>query len=158
MVQIMYRPDALARPVFGEIELDPFHTLFRVEVTGPLPGRNGEMDLVVLRRDAERLGAAPGDRADIGVFLAVLFKNQALRRIDLGDAIGDLEVHDPGGIFQPLRMLGAMKDLAAVGALAFENAAGVMQAVGEHADLAVRRRNELSVEPDQIGTFVKRHC
>src|SRR4051794_3646429 len=54
-------------------------------------------------------------------------------------------------------MLGALVDRAAVGALAFEHAACVMQPVGQHADLGFRRRHKLAVEPDQVRTLVEWH-
>src|SRR5882724_1710417 len=54
-------------------------------------------------------------------------------------------------------MLGAPVDGAAIGALAFEHAARVMQPVGQDADLAVGRRHKLAVEPDQVRTLVEWH-
>src|SRR5580704_2106417 len=55
-------------------------------------------------------------------------------------------------------MRGALKDFAAIGALALEHGAGVMQAMGEHADLTVDGRDELAVEPDHISPFIEGHC
>src|SRR5262249_8455154 len=62
-----------------------------------------------------------------------------------------------GGALQPLGMLGALIDRAAISALAFEHAARIVQPVGQDADLGLRRRNELAVEPDQVGTLVEGH-
>src|ERR1700676_4303903 len=116
------------------------------------------MDLVVLRRDAELLGAAPGDRPDVGFLLIVLFQNQPLGGVDLRHRIGDFEIEDCGRAFQPLGMLGALEHDAAIGAFALEHATRIMQAVGEYADLATGCGNELAGEPDEIGALVEGHC
>ena len=145
-------------PIFGEIEPDALEPLRRVEIARPFPGGDGEMDFVVLRRDAELLRAAPGDRPHIGFFLIVLFQHEPLGGVDLGHRIGDFEIEDFGRAFQPLGMLGALEHDAAIGAFALEHAARIMQAVGEHADLALGRGNELAVEPDEIGALVEGHC
>ena len=143
--------------VFGEIEPDALEPLRRVEIARPFPGRDREVNFVVLRRDAQLLGAAPGDRAHIGLFLIVAVEDQLFGGVDLGHRIGNLEVENVGRALQPLRMLGALVDGAAIGALALEHAARVMQPVGQDADLAVGRRHELAVEPDQVRTLVEWH-
>src|SRR6476659_4560739 len=55
-------------------------------------------------------------------------------------------------------MLGTPEHLAAIGALALEHAACVMEAVGQHADLAIGGGDELAVEPDKVRTLVEGHC
>ena len=115
------------------------------------------MNRVVHGGDAELLRAAPGDGPHIGLFLVVAVEHLPLGGVDLGDRVGDLEVEDVGGALQPLGMLGSLVDGAAIGALALEHAAGVMQPVGQDADLAVGRRHELAVEPDQVRTLVEGH-
>jgi len=121
--------------IFGEIEPDAFQALRRIEIAGPFPGRNREVDFVVLRRNAELLGAAPRDRPDISVFLIVFFQNKLLRGIDLGDRVGDFKVEDLRRPLQALGVLGAFEDDAAIGAFALEHAACVVQAMGQYADL-----------------------
>src|SRR5438046_1492982 len=54
-------------------------------------------------------------------------------------------------------MLGALVDGPAIGALALEHGARVVQAMGQHADLGLRRWDELAVEPDQVRTLVEWH-
>ena len=128
-----------------------------IEIARPFPGGDGEVDPVVLRRHAELLRAAPRDRADIGVLLAVLLHHQALGGVDLGDRIGDFEVEQGGGAHQALGMLGALEDHAVIGALAFEHGARVMQAMGEHVDLRLRPRHQLAVEPDHAFHLIEGH-
>ena len=106
------------------------------------------MDGVGLRRDAHHLRAAPGDRTHIGFLLAVLLQDEFLGGVDLGGGVGDLEVEHVGGAFEPFRVLGGLEDLPAIGALAFEDAARVMQAVAEHVQIGLVPRHELAVVPD----------
>src|SRR5262249_38658175 len=58
---------------------------------------------------------------------------------------------------QALGVFGALVDGAAVGPLALEHAACIVQAMGEHADLGFRRGQELAVEPDQVRALVEWH-
>src|SRR5208282_2201164 len=143
--------------VLGEIEADAFEPLRGVEIARPFPGGDGEMDFVVLRRDAELLGAAPGQRPHIGVFLIILLENQTLGGVDLGNIVGNFEIHQLRRSLETLGMLGAPENLAAIGAYALEHATRVVKAVREHADLALGGGNELAVEPDQVGTLVEGH-
>jgi hypothetical protein len=53
-------------------------------------------------------------------------------------------------------MFRALKNLAAVGALALEHAGAVMQPVGEHVQLGVGPGNQLPVVPDPAITLVER--
>jgi hypothetical protein len=106
------------------------------------------VDLVVLRRDAHHLGAAPGDRTHIGVLLAVLLQHQALGGVDLGDAVGNLEVERLRRFLQPLGMLGALEDFAAIGALALEHRARIVQAVRADVQRGFRPLDELAVVPN----------
>ena len=55
--------------------------------------------------------------------------------IDLGNRIGDGEVEHFRRALEPLGMLGALVNLAAIGALAFEHAARIVQAVAEHVQI-----------------------
>ena len=106
------------------------------------------MDGVALRRDAHHLRAAPGDRADIGFLLAVLLDDQLLGGVDVVDRIGDFEIEHLRRALQALGVLARLEDLAAIGALALEHAARVMQAVAEHVQIGVLPGHQLAVVPD----------
>ena len=134
--------------IFGEVEADALQPLLGIEIARPFPAGDGEMDGVVLRRHAHHLRAAPGDRAHIGFLLAVLLDHQLLGGVDLGDRVGDFEVEHIGRALQPLGMLGGLEDLAAIGALALEHAARVMQAVAEHMQIGLVPGHQLAVVPD----------
>src|SRR5262245_17906306 len=54
-------------------------------------------------------------------------------------------------------MFRAFVDHTAIGALAFEHAARIMQAVGQQADLGIMGRDELAVEPEGIRSLVEWH-
>ena len=134
--------------VIGEVELDALEPLFGVEIARPFPRGDGEMDGVVLRRDAHHLRAAPGHRPHIGVLLAVLRDDEILGLDDLLDRVGDFEVEHVGRPLQPLGVLLGLEDLAAIGALALEHGARVMQAVGEDVQVGVLPGHQLAVVPD----------
>jgi hypothetical protein len=53
------------------------------------------MNLVVLRRDPERLRATPCQRTHISVFLIILLEDESLGGIDLGNRIGNFEIQNP---------------------------------------------------------------
>ena len=108
--------------ILGEVEPDALEPLRRIEIARPFPGRDGQVDLVVLRRHAHHLRAAPGDRPHIGVRLAVLLEHQPLGGVDLGDRIGDFEVEDLRRRFSRSECSVRLEDLAAIGALALEHA------------------------------------
>ena len=116
------------------------------------------MNFVALRGNAQRFRAAPGDWTHISIFLIVPVENKLFGGVDLGDRIGNLEIQNARRIPQPFAVLGASENLAAIGALAFEHAARIMQPVREHADLGFGGRDQLAVEPDQVGTLVEGHC
>src|SRR6185437_10335655 len=86
--------------------------------------------------------------ADIGVFLAVLVDDHLLGLDDLVDRIGDFEIEHLRRFLQPFGVLLGLEDLAAIGALAFENAARIMQAVREHVQVGVLPGDEFAVVPD----------
>src|SRR5258707_15701912 len=54
-------------------------------------------------------------------------------------------------------MRGALEDPAAIGALAFEHAARIMQAVSENVDVGVGPRHQLPVVPDHAIDLVERN-
>jgi hypothetical protein len=149
------RGGRIGTAVFRHVDADALHLLGRVEIARPVPGRDGEVDLVALSRNAHHLRAAPGDRAQVGVLLPVLFEHQTLGRVDLGHAVGDLEIEDLGRFPQALRMLGGLEDLAAIGALALEHARSVVEAVGENVELGVLPGYDLPVVPDPSITLIE---
>ena len=108
------------------------------------------MDLGRLRGDAHLLAAAPGDRADVAVRQLVGLDHVAAGLVDLGDRIGDLEVEGLRAVMQALDVLGELEDLAAIGALALEHRAAVVQGVREHVDVGLAPGDELAVEPDEV--------
>ncbi len=141
---------------FRPAEPDALLEQLRREIGRPLPDRDGEVNLVLLRRHAHHLAAAPRHRADIGVLQLHRLQDLQAGGIDLRDAVGDLEAEDLGGLHQPLVMLGHLEDLPLIGALAFEHAGGIVQAVGQDMDPGVAPRHELAVEPDRSVAVVER--
>ena len=57
---------------------------------------------------------------------------------------------------QPLGMLAKLEDLAVIRALPLEDAARIMERVGEDMDARIPPRNHLSVEPNPAVAVVKR--
>src|SRR5690348_17984151 len=60
------------------------------------------------------------------------------------DRIGNLEIKDLRRPLQPLGMLRRLEDLAAIGALALEYGAGIMQAMAEHMHVGLRSEEHTS--------------
>ena len=117
------------------------------------------MNFVVLRRDAHHLRPAPGHRPHIGIGLAVLFQHETLGHIDLGDRVGDVEVEELGRPLQPFRMLCALEDLPAIGALALEHGAAVVQPVREHMQRGLTPWHKLAVVPDHpLKAVIRLFC
>ena len=108
-----------------------------------------------LGRDAHHLRAAPGDRAHIGIDKALALQGLAAGGVDLGDRVGDFHVEHFGRIEQPLGVLGELEDLAAIGALALEDAGAIMQAMGQDMHLGVLPGDEFAVEPDHAFALIK---
>jgi site-specific DNA recombinase len=124
------------------------------EIGRPGPHRDGEVDFRLLGRDAHLLGAAPGERAHIGILKAARGEHLAAGGVDLLDAPGDLEIEQPRALAEPLAVLGQLEDLAAISALTFEHGRGVMEGVGEDMDLGFAPGDELAVEPDPTVAVV----
>jgi hypothetical protein len=89
--------------------------------------------------------------------LIVFFDHEPLGGVDLGHRIGNFEIENIGRTLEPLGMFGAAENHAAIGALALEHAACVMQAMREQADLGVCGWHELAVEPQGVSTLVEGH-
>ena len=137
-------------------EANSAHLGFRREIARPVPGRDCNMDRVVLSRDTHHLAATPGNRPDVSVdnavgghhVIACLFENFIGPR--------NLEPQDLCGPEQPVAMLTCLVDRAAITAFTFKHAAGVMQAMGQDMNLSVAPVDELAIEPDLAVTVVKR--
>ena len=123
------RAARIGAAVFGDVETDAAHLLVDVEHARPVPHGDGDVDRGVLRRDGHHLAAAPGDGAHIAGREAVLLDHELLGRLELVDAVGNLEIEQFGRLLEPLGMLAALEDLAAIGALALEHAGAIVQAM-----------------------------
>jgi hypothetical protein len=113
------------------------------------------VDGVGRRRHAHHLRPAPGDRAQVGVGQLVRLDHQPLGGVDFGDRIGNFEIKNVCRTFQPFGVRGAFEHLAAIGALAFEHAARIVQAVGQHVNIRLRPRHQLAVKPDDAIELVE---
>ena len=56
---------------------------------------------------------------------------------------------------QPLGVFGQLEDFAAIGALALEHRARIVQAMCKHMDLGIRPFDELAVHPDKSVELVE---
>jgi len=114
------------------------------------------VDLGRLRRNADLLAAAPGDRADVAVGELVGGDHVAADLIDLLHGVRDLEIEHASTVNQSLGMLGELENLAGVGALAFKDRASVVQGVGQDVDLGLAPGDQRAIEPDETVAIVKR--
>ena len=57
---------------------------------------------------------------------------------------------------QPLGMLGQLEDLATINPFALENAAGIVQSMGQHMHLSVSPGQQFTIEPDHAIAIMKR--
>src|SRR5690606_9833383 len=131
------------------------HFFFRREIARPLPDGDGQMNAVVLRRNAQRIRAAPGDRAHIGILETLLLEQFAAGIVDFFDAERNLETENAGGLMQAFGMLSELEYLAAIGALAFKHGACIMQAMGQHMDFCILPVDEFSVQPDESVPLIE---
>ena len=113
------------------------------------------MDRVRRRAHAHPLRASPRDRTQIGVDEAIAKQDFRLGRVDRLDGPRDLEVQDARDSFQALRVLGRLENLAAIGALALEHRARVVERVGQHMNLRVPPVHHFAVEPDPAVAIVE---
>ncbi len=149
------RGRGIRAPIVGDIEPDALHPLRRIEIARPVPDGDAQVNGVVLRRDAHHLRSPPRDRAHIGVGEIVAPQRLGFGRVDLVDRPGNFKIENAGRVFQPARVLGRLENAAAVGALAFENRARIMQRVGQHVDLGVAPFDHPAVQPDPSVTIVE---
>ena len=66
----------------------------RVEILAPIPRRDREIDLRVLRGNPHLLAATPGDRADIAIDKIVGLQHVAAGLVDLGNTVWNLKADD----------------------------------------------------------------
>ena len=140
--------------ILGDRQPDALQALLHGEVGAPIPGRDGQVDLGRLRRDAHHLAAAPGDRAHIAIDELVGLDHVAAGLVDLGHAVGDREIQRLGAVVQALAVLVELEDLAAVGPLPLEHRAGVVQPVAQHVQVGLAPGHQLAVEPDEAVAVV----
>ena len=136
----------------GVCQADAVH--FIVEIVAPTPAGHGDADGGFGGEDAHLFGAAPGERADIGVFEAGFGEGVAFGGLDFGDAIGEVEAEDLGGFFQALGVVLGAVDLARIGPFAFEHGGGIVHAVGEDVDFGLAPGREFAVHPDKSVAVV----
>jgi hypothetical protein len=140
----------------GNPEARALHAVVAEQV-GPGPGGNGEMNCGQLRRDGKLLGAAPGDRAHIGIGLAVARQHLPAGGLDRLDTVRNLEAEDGGGGDQPLGVRAQLEDVAAIGPLAFEHAAGIVQPMRQDVQLRFPPGHKRPIVPDHAVTVIERN-
>ncbi|MNC43257.1 hypothetical protein D3C75_921090 [compost metagenome] len=142
---------------FGPLQTDALLLDLGVEIAGPFPGGDGQVNLAVQRRDAELFGAQIGDGTDVAVRQAVLFTGFLAGGVDLGHAVGNVEVQQLGRAFQPLAVRRQLEDLAAVHTLTLEHRRAVVKAMGQNVRFRVPPGHERAVKPDPAVTIVERN-
>ncbi len=129
--------------VFRHSDADALHPLRRVEIARPFPGRDREVDRVALGRHAHHLRAAPDDRADIGVGLLVGLQRRFFSPCRSPRPCRAPSCRGSRRPDQPLGILAALEDLAAIGPLALEHGRAVMHRMRQHVDARVVSRMSL---------------
>ena len=138
-----------------DVEPKPLADRLLAEIGRPGPDRDGEVDLRFLRRDAHLLGAAPGERAHIGVLEPARGEHVAAGGVDLLDAVGYFEAEQLARLPQPPAVVGESEYLAAISALPLEHGRGVMERVGEDVDVRLPPWDEPAVEPDRAVAVIE---
>ena len=142
-------------PPLRYFERDTLFEEFRREVRGPLPCGDDGIDSGVVGGDAHLPAAAPCGGTDVGVFEVLSFEEFAGDIVEFLDGVRDLEVQDFGGAVEALVVFLQTEDSAVVCALAFEDEAGVVEAVCDGVGLGVTPGDELSIEPDGAVSVVE---
>ena len=88
------------------------------------------MDFGQLRGDGKLLGAAIGERADIGIGKIVRLQDGVAGGIYFSGGLRQIKAKQFSRVYQPVCMLFQLEDVAAIGAFTLEDGGGVMQAVG----------------------------
>ena len=115
------------------------------------------MDLAVLGGDAELFRPQIGDGADIAVDQAVARAGFLAGGVDLGHAIGNLEVEQLGGALQAFAVRGQLEDFTAIHTLTLEHRRAVVKAMGQNVRFRLPPGNEFSIKPDPSVTIVERN-
>jgi hypothetical protein len=126
-------------------------------LTSGSKGGDGQVDLAVPGRNAQLLGAQIGDRADIAVDQAVARAGFLAGGVDLGHAIGNLEVEQFGRTLQALAMGCQLEDFTAIHTLTLEHRRAVVKAMGQNVRFRLPPGDELAVKPDPAVTIVERN-
>ena len=113
------------------------------------------MDAAALGRDADLLGPAVGDGADVAVREAHLVAGRLAGLVDLGDRVGQLEIQQIRRALEAFGMLRQLEDFAAVHTLAFEDRSAVMKRVGQDVSLGFAPRDEVAVHPDPAVAIIE---
>jgi hypothetical protein len=140
----------------GNAQARALHAVVAEQV-GPRPGRNGEMNFGRLCRDGKHFAAAPSDRAHIGIGLAVARQNLPAGGFDRLGAVRNLVAEDAGGGDQPLGVRVQLEDVAAIGPLALEHAAAIVQPMRQDVQLRFPPRHEGTIVPDHAITIIERN-
>ena len=102
----------------------------------------------LLRRDCHHLRAAPAKGPHIAIGDVIRCQYGHLGRIDLLVGNGNVKIKHLAGGAQTFGMFRASKNGAAVGTLALEHKACIMQTVAEGVGLGVTPIHHFTIEPD----------
>ena len=122
---------------FRQGQPDALHLGFRVEIGGPFPSRDRQMNGVVLCGNTHHLTATPGYRTHVAVGNAHGGDRLALRGLDFGDRKGDLEIQRRGGFVEPLGVFQRFEHTTVINAFALEHGTGIMQPMTQDMQLGV---------------------
>src|SRR5690606_24800163 len=86
---------------------------------------------------------------------SLLDEELAAGRLDLLHRIGNAEAKQPGRVMQALGVFTQLENLAAIGTLALEYGAGIVQAMGQDMYLRVRPGYEFAIHPYIAVKFVE---
>jgi len=115
------------------------------------------MDFIIARGDAQFLGPDPDDGSDVARVELVAFDNIALGLLEGGGIKGHPHLKNLRGVEQPLCVFFEPEDGGArrglIGPHPFKNAHAVVQGMGEHVNLCVAPRHELSIHPNPAITI-----
>ncbi len=143
--------------IFRKIQADALLALLHVKIGRPFPGRDREVDFILLRRNAHHLGAAPGDGTQIAVHQPLRLQCHTTGLVDFLNCVRNLKAHDLGRIDETFGMFLQLEDFAAIGSASYKHAARVMQTMRQHMHLRILPRHQLAVEPDETVALIERY-
>ncbi len=148
-----FRRRALPR---RHLEANAFHAGLRREIARPDPGGNGQVDAVVLRRDAHHFRTAPGDRTDIAINNLVRGNRLAAGLVNFIRRLLDPETENTSRFDQPVRMFLQFENFTVIDPFPFEHTAGIMQTMRKHMDVCIPPWYEFTIQPDEAVAIGKR--